>query len=477
MADVQNTDVPAPRSCASRRLLSTIPPAMIHFMKLVFQNGPLAGMALTIQSGMRIGRGSDNAIAIPETTVSLVHAEITLQPDGRWLVRDLGSTNGTFLDGQRIVSGELRHGAQVAFGANRADCNMPAASQFGRIEVSESILSPRVGAAAAPKAPRQPSATPAADDLTGSIFAQVTYFLKRKLAKGGMGAVYEAEQFGAEGFVKTVAIKTILPQFARHESFVASFVGEAKLVANLVHPNIVQIHHLGRHGDTYFIAMEYIEGISLFAFLSLHRQLGQRVPVEIATYIISRICRGLEYAHARCDEQGNPLGIVHRDLSPNNILINREGEVKITDFGVARARRYLPPDEESLLVGCIEFMSPEQAACGDVDGRSDLFSLGLLYYELLTGIRVFLQQDDALEDAVARIQECEIPNPLSHRPDLPPSVMKTLLQCLARERTARPATAGELAYALESEMYAKGYGPTIVTLAKYVKDLRAAGEG
>ena len=448
-------------------------------MKLAFQSGPLAGKSYAIQSGMRVGRGADNAIMIPEATVSLVHAELSLQPDGRWLVRDLGSTNGTFLDGRRIVSSELLHGARIAFGANRAECDMPAAAQFGRIEIPESIISPRVAApAAAAHAPKDPAAAlddpAAAADLTGNIFDQITYFLKRKLARGGMGAVYEAEQFGAEGFVKTVAIKTILPQFARHETFVASFVGEAKLVANLVHPNIVQIHHLGRHGDTYFIAMEFIDGINLAAFLSLHRRLQRQVPVEIATYITSRICRGIEYAHARRDAQGNPLGIVHRDLSPNNILINREGEVKITDFGVARARRYLPPDEESQLVGCIEFMSPEQAACEDVDGRSDIFSLGLLYYELLTGLRVFRQQDDDLEDAVERIQACVIPNPLDHRPELPPTVVTTLLQCLARERSARPAEAGTLAYALEREMYAKGFGPTIVTLAKYVRELREA---
>ena len=453
--------------------------SIISAMRLVFQNGPLAGKSFSIQNGMRLGRGADNAIVVPENSVSLVHAELSLQPNGRWLVRDLGSTNGTFLDGRRIVSSELGHGVLINFGANRAECVMPAAAQFGRIEISESIRSLRYAApAAAPEAPKDPAAplaNPAAStDLAGNIFDQITYFLKRKLAKGGMGAVYEAEQFGAEGFVKTVAIKTILPQFARHESFVASFVGEAKLVANLVHPNIVQIHHLGRHGDTYFIAMEYIDGINLATFLALHRRLQRQVPVEIATYITSRICRGIEYAHARCDTQGNPLGIVHRDLSPNNILINREGEVKITDFGVARARRYLPPDEESELVGCIEFMSPEQAACEDVDGRSDLFSLGLVYFELLTGVRVFPQQDVALEDAVERIRACVIPNPLDHRPELPPTVVKTLLQCLARDRSVRPAAAGELAYTLESELYAKGLGPTIVTLAKYVRELRAA---
>jgi serine/threonine-protein kinase len=448
-------------------------------VKLVFQTGPLQGKAVPFKAITTIGRGASNTVVIPDPSVSLLHAEIAPTPDGRWNLRDFGSTNGTFLNGQRVVTGEIHDRDRVAFGANEAEVFLPAAAAFVRIDIELDQLPSPADLADGPRTIPglfTPAAAPAAapDGLTGNIFAEVTYFLKRQIARGGMGAVYEAEQFGAEGFVKKVALKTILPALARNEAFVASFVGEARLVANLVHPNIVQIHHLGRHGDTYFIAMEYIDGISLTAFLALHARLGRRVPVEIATFIVSRICRGLEYAHSKTGEDGAPLGIVHRDLSPNNILISREGEVKITDFGVARARQYMREEDESQLVGCIEFMSPEQAACARVDGRSDLFALGLLYHELLTGVRVFRQQDVSLEDAAARIQACRIPDPRAARPELPDAVVQNLLHCLAREPAARPQTAGLLSHALESELYAKGYGPTIVTLAKYVAELRDA---
>jgi serine/threonine-protein kinase len=308
-------------------------------------------------------------------------------------------------------------------------------------------------------------------ELSGNIFGSVTYYLKRKIADGGMGSVYEAEQFGAEGFIKKVAIKTILPDYVQRKQFVSSFVGEAKLVANLVHQNIVQIHQLGRHEDGYYIAMEYIDGINLTDFLARHRRLKKPIPVDIATFIVSRICRGLEYAHNKTDEQGAPLGLVHRDVSPNNIMITREGEVKLTDFGVAKAAQFMEEDEQ-YLVGSVEYMSPEQANCDPVDGRSDLFSLGLIYYELLTGVRVFLcAGDDDVDKTVERVKAAAIPDPLGYRADLPASVVRNLMRCLKKTPEERFQTARELADALEQDMYSKGYGPTIVALAEYTEGL------
>jgi len=308
------------------------------------------------------------------------------------------------------------------------------------------------------------------EDVSGNIAGKVSYFLKRRIAKGGMGAIYEAEQLGAEGFIKKVAIKTILPSFAEKESFVSSFVGEAKLVANLVHQNIVQIHHLGRHKDGYFIAMEYINGTNLTDFMVMHRRLNLRVPIDIAVFIMSRISRGLEYAHTKTDQDGNKIGLVHRDVSPNNIMINREGEVKLTDFGVAKAARFMEDDDE-YLVGSIEYMSPEQADCKDVDHRSDIFSVGIVFYELLTGLRIFRCKDNDIESTLECVIKAEIPDPARLRSDIPDDVLGPLMKCLERDPDSRYQDTHALVYDLEHAIYSRGYGPTTSKMAAYLADL------
>lgn len=308
-------------------------------------------------------------------------------------------------------------------------------------------------------------------ELAGTeIRANVIYRLKRLIASGGMGAVYEAEQFGADGFVKTVAVKLLLPELSDNQEFVSMFMGEAKLAGCLVHQNIVQIYQLGKTGKRYFIAMEYIEGIDLEQFMACHSMQGKNVPVELAVYIASRICRGLEYAHNRRDENGEQLEIVHRDISPRNIMITSEGEVKICDFGVAKARRKAAAQlQDSIMVGKIPYMSPEQATYGPTDPRSDIFSLGVVFYELLTGLRIF---DKISESAAIReITQGPVPDPRVQREGVPAAVAAMVMRCLERVPAARHQTAGDLGYALESHMYSKGYGPTIVTLAKYTAHL------
>ncbi len=301
-----------------------------------------------------------------------------------------------------------------------------------------------------------------------TIRGTTTYHLKRKIASGGMGSVYEAIQDGAEGFSKTVAIKTILPKFTQNDEFVDMFIGEAKLVANLVHQNIVQIYQLDRCDDGYYIAMEYIDGINLEQFFFRHEEMDKRVPVEIGTFIVSRICRGLEYAHNKRDDEGNLLGIVHRDVSPKNIMITNEGEVKLTDFGVAKARNYMEQEEGEVLMGKVEYMSPEQASYKITDARSDLFSLGIVFYELLTGINIF-ETDDVFE-VLERVKKAEVPDPRTYRESLPEDVVKIIMKSLAANPEDRYKSAGEMGYDLEYHMYHKGYGPTIVTLAQYVTE-------
>lgn len=295
------------------------------------------------------------------------------------------------------------------------------------------------------------------------------YCLTRRIASGGMGSVYEAQQYGAEGFVKKVALKLILPKYTENREFVDMFIGEAKLVANLVHPNIVQIYQLGQYEDGYYIAMEYIDGINLEQFLLRHEALGIRVPVEIGTFIVSRICRGLEYAHSKTDEQGTLLGIVHRDVSPKNIMITSEGEVKLTDFGIAKARIYMEQEEGEVLMGKVEYMSPEQASYQTTDGRSDIFSLGIVYYELLTGRNLFECED--VFETIERVKHAPIPHPRREREDLAEDVCRIMLRALERDLDKRYNSAGEMGYDLEYHMYSRGYGPTIVTLAQYMAKL------
>jgi len=292
--------------------------------------------------------------------------------------------------------------------------------------------------------------------------------LVRLIAAGGMGTVYEAMQRGAEGFEKRVAIKTITEELSDEHQLVEMFIGEAKLVADLVHPNIVQIYQLGKVDKSYYIAMEFIHGRNLGQFMRRHSQLGRSVPVDLSTFIISRICRGLEYAHSKCDADGQPLGVVHRDVNPKNIMLDSEGAVKLTDFGVAKARHLLRL-EGTVLMGTTRYMSPEQTRFEETDARSDLFSLGIVLYELLTGRPLFEARDQTA--AFEAIIHKPIPRPSELNPDVPEEVDGITLKTLARDREKRYQTAGEMLHDLEHYMYNDRYGPTSMTLAKYLHEI------
>lgn len=435
-------------------------------MKLVFVSGVNKGQKFEVGSDISIGRDPSNDIVIADPAVSLVHCQIYFEQEMP-IVKDLGSTNGTLINGKRIISSHINDGDSLQIGKHKIRVEIP--GQAGK-RISTIVAT----AAAEEAAPEQEEAKKTAGpirELSGNIFGSVTYFLSRKIADGGMGSVYEAEQFGAEGFIKKVAIKTILPEFIEKKQFVTSFVGEAKLVANLVHQNIVQIHHLGRHEDGYYIAMEYIDGVNLTSFIGRHLRLRKQAPVDMATFIASRIARGLEYAHNKKDENGRSLGLVHRDVSPNNIMITSEGEVKLTDFGVAKANFFMMEEEGRYLVGSVEYMSPEQADCALVDGRSDQFSLGLVYYELLTGVRFFQCEGDDIDGTIERVKAAKITDPREYRPDIPEDMVKILMTCLQKDASDRYQNTSELSQALELAIYSKGYGPTIGKLAKYMQDM------
>lgn len=302
-----------------------------------------------------------------------------------------------------------------------------------------------------------------------TIQSDFRYEVMRKISEGGMGVVYEAEQNGARGFVKRVAIKVIRQNYAKQKLFLDNFVGEAKLVADLIHTNIVQTYHLGEARGVFFIAMELIRGVNLDQFA---QQLGAKkrpLPVEIAVFITSRVARGLTYAHAKTDKDGNPLGIVHRDVSFKNIMIGFEGDVKLTDFGIAKARGFLQDQEGEVVAGKADYMSPEQANFQITDNRSDLFSAGVVLANLLLGHNIF--RADSSEESRQRILHMAIPDFRTLDPRIDEPLDKILQRALARDVHSRYPNADELLYDLEYYIYHSGYGPTNETLGRFVREL------
>ena len=203
-----------------------------------------------------------------------------------------------------------------------------------------------------------------------TIQNEFQYEIVRKIFEGGMGVVYEAEQLGTRGFIKRVAIKVVRPNYASQKTFIDNFIGEAKLVADLIHTNIVQTYHLGEANGIYFICMELIRGVNLEQFAQQLADKRRILPRELAVFITSRIARGLAYAHAKTDKDSRPLGIVHRDVSFKNIMIAFEGDVKLTDFGIAKAKGFLTDQEGEIVAGKADYMSP--GAGGFQDHRQAL---------------------------------------------------------------------------------------------------------
>ncbi len=296
------------------------------------------------------------------------------------------------------------------------------------------------------------------------------YKLTRKIAEGGMGVVYQAVLCGVQEFEKIVAIKMLHPHFSQDPEFVQGFVGEAKLVAHLVHQNIVQIYHLSKTADIFFIAMEYVRGITLRQFMDCHRALKMDMPIDLVAFIVSRVCRGLEYAHQKQNGRGESLGIVHRDITPKNVMIDVEGEVKIADFGIAKARNVMKDREGEVLMGKAPYMSPEQAQFQETDSRSDLFSVGVVMFELLTGQNPFLGNTN--KDILTNVISMAVPKPSHFSPRIPPDLESIVIKALERDLAKRYQTAGEMSYDLEYFMYHKGYGPTIAVLKHYMQKIR-----
>jgi len=295
------------------------------------------------------------------------------------------------------------------------------------------------------------------------------YEIVRKIFEGGMGIVYEAEQHGARDFIKRIAIKVIRQNYADQKQFIDNFIGEAKLVADLIHTNIVQTYHLGETRGIFFIAMELIRGVNLEQFAQQLTDKRKLLPRELAVFIVSRIARGLAYAHAKTDKDGKPLGLVHRDVSFKNIMIAFEGDVKLTDFGIAKARGFLVDNEGEVVAGKADYMSPEQANFQITDKRSDLFSAGVVLAHLVLGRNIF--KGATPEESRQRMMSLPIPNFPNIEPRVDERLNEILHRALARDLDKRYASGDELLYDLEHYIYHSGYGPTNETLGKYIREL------
>ncbi len=272
------------------------------------------------------------------------------------------------------------------------------------------------------------------------------YELGDRIAKGGMAEVFSALHFGAEGFVKAVAIKRILPRYCQDPEFVKLFINEATLAAELRHANIAQIHDFDHVDGSYYIAMELVAGRDLRRVLLAADEVGRRLPVDLGVYVVTECLKGLVAAHELCDEADEPLGIVHRDLSPHNILISYAGEVKVTDFGIAKAVTRGHNTGSDVIRGKLPYMSPEQVQGLELDQRSDLFSLGITLWELATGERLYGQS--AADGLLLEVAEARVIAPAERNAGVSPDLNGVIMRLLSREPDQRYATAREALAAL-----------------------------
>ena len=294
------------------------------------------------------------------------------------------------------------------------------------------------------------------------------YYLLERISVGGMAEIYKAKAFGVEGFERLLAVKKILSSIAEDESFIEMFIDEAKIAGQLNHPNIAQIFDLGKVEGSYFIALEYISGKDVKTIFERARRVGDEVNIPQVCYLVMKVCEGLAHAHNKKDSQGRDLNIVHRDVSPQNVLISYEGEVKIIDFGIAKAQGKTSQTQVGVLKGKFSYMSPEQVRGLHVDHRSDVFSLGIVLYEMLTLERLFLGESDF--DTLEKIRKVEMSPPSLYNPNIPKELEDIVLKALAQNPDERFQSASAFAHALERFMRNQDYYYKNTDLAEFMKN-------
>ncbi len=277
------------------------------------------------------------------------------------------------------------------------------------------------------------------------------YRVIEKLESGGMAEVFRAETTGLEGFRKQVAIKRVLPQLGRNSKFISMFLDEARLSAQLSHSNCVQVFDIGVRDDAYFIVMEFVDGANLKTIATSLWNKGLSFPIPAATYIAHEICKGLSYAHELADRNGVSLGLVHRDVSPPNVLVTKHGEVKIVDFGLAKASSQLEPSEPGVIKGKFAYLSPEAAQGEEVDCRSDIFAVGIILWELLASKRLFTGDSDV--QVFYKVQAAKVPRISEINRSVPSELERIVHRALAANRDERYSSARELGQDLSRFMF------------------------
>ncbi len=325
------------------------------------------------------------------------------------------------------------------------------------------------GDAVAPRAVKPPASPPAGTRKTaksepGADFGQ--YTLEERIAVGGMAEVWKARMKGFEGFQKTVAIKKILPHLTSSEDFVTMFIDEAKLAAQLNHNNIIQIYDLGKADGEYYIAMEFVEGRDLRAILRTARRRNTAMPEPLALLVAARLADALDYAHRKRDFDDRDLGLVHRDISPQNVLISQEGEIKLCDFGIAKAVSKVGQTQMGALKGKIQYMSPEQAWGREVDARSDIFSLGVLLFEMLTGQVLFEGETEV--SVLEAVRECRLRDPRALNSSITDGAARVLEKALRKDPAARYRSAREILEEISSILLAMDHAANRVDLARWI---------
>ncbi len=281
------------------------------------------------------------------------------------------------------------------------------------------------------------------------------YRLVRKIAVGGMAEVYLGLRCGQFGFRRQEVVKVLLPRLARHQDFVDMFIREAVLAAEFRHPNLVQVYDVGQEGELYYIAMEFVDGVDLMRLVRRCRQVGRPLSLDFVLAVVAHVAEALAAVHDATDVQGRPLNIVHRDVTPQNLMVGFDGQVKLVDFGVAQTLLARAHADQALL-GKGPYMAPEQWTDGPVDHRADIFALGVVLYELTVGRRLFKRSSP--EETRAAILAGEVPRPSRVRPGFPRNLEEVILRCLALEPRHRFPSARAVRRAIEEVQYELG-GP------------------
>jgi serine/threonine-protein kinase len=295
------------------------------------------------------------------------------------------------------------------------------------------------------------------------------YILLERVAIGGMAEIFKAKAPGLGGFEKILAIKRLHPRYSEDADFIEMLIDEARISVELSHSNIAQIFDLGKVDDHYYIAMEYIDGRDLYRCQKRLKDRRVQFPIDGAAYIAAEACGGLDFAHRKKDARGRPLNIVHRDVSPQNVLLSFEGEVKLVDFGIAKAALRAYETESGIIKGKFYYMSPEQARGEPLDHRTDVFSLGIVLYEMMTGELLYKEDDDAT--LLSRVRKADIEPPTTLRPEIPRTLERIVMKALAREREERYASALHLQKDLNKYLRSVGASFGRARLAKMMREV------